>query len=234
MKSINTKSRYHPHIHHRQSIRLKGYDYSSAGAYYVTVCTFRRQQLLGEVADGEMVTNELGRIVEQTWMKLPEHFQYVTLDEFVVMPNHVHGIVFINEGRGDALNVIEGARLSDLNASPLRPHGTQRGSLGAIVQNVKSVASRRINRLRRMPGAPLWQRNYYEHVVRNENELDRIRRYVVGNPAKWDEDEYNPRYVYRADASAGASHCINRAARGLPRPTPCTAPGGDNAKSGIV
>ncbi len=187
--------------HQRRSIRLAGYDYGSAGVYFVTICTYQRDLLFEDVV--------LRRVAETMWQRIPRHFPNVQLDGWVVMPNHVHGIVVIvdDPGRGEASQVI-GSRAefvpSDAirfanetvsgDASPLRqrPTGAQAGSLGAIVGNFKSVTARRINRLRRTPGVPVWQRNYYEHVVRDERALNAIRQYIADNPARWMWDRHNP------------------------------------------
>jgi len=191
----------------RRSIRLKGYDYSSPGAYFVTVCTRDRLPLLG-IVNKEIILTPIVNIVEAFWNLIPQHFKGVDLDVYVVMPNHLHGVIVLSGGgRGEAL--AEGvSRLNQeetANASPLyplgtdnppstrrNPQGTQRGSLGAIIQNFKSVSTRKVNQLRGTPGVSLWQRNYYEHIIRDNNELDRIRRYIVDNPLKWELDKYNP------------------------------------------
>jgi REP element-mobilizing transposase RayT len=188
---------YDSQKHQRRSIRLPGYDYSLAGAYFVTICTHERECLLGQVEDGAMLLSGYGRIVEQCWRALPHHFPGVELDAFVVMPNHVHGIIMITAPcRGEAFARQKHAMSPGwvANASPLqsRPYGTKTYSLGAMVQNFKSVSSRRINQVRLTPGAPVWQRNYYEHIVRNEDELNSIRQYVLGNPTLWEKDENNP------------------------------------------
>ena len=165
--------------HHRRSIRLKEYDYAQVGAYFVTICARDRECLLGDVIDGEMRLNEYGQIVMECWDEIPRHFPNVELDEFVVMPNHVHGILVITVG----------AR----HASPLQlSRGPQRGSLGAVVGSFKSAATKRVNERRDTPGLTIWQRNYYEHVIRNEDEMNRIREYVAQNPAQWAKDENNP------------------------------------------
>jgi putative transposase len=156
-----------PDKHRRRSVRLKGHDYAEPGAYFVTVCTRHRACLLGHVMNGEMHLNEAGQIAQRCWEEIPHHFPLVELDAFVVMPNHAHGMIVI-QGRGEAsnvpLHVPKTTWTSD--ASPLRqcPNGTQSGSLSAIVQNLKSVSTRRMNAARGTPGTPVWQRNYYEHV----------------------------------------------------------------------
>lgn len=176
---MTNKSRYNPQIHHRRSIRLVGYDYTQAGMYFITICTHDRQNLFGEIVNEEMVLNEYGKIVAASWQELAGHFPNIMLGEWVVMPNHIHGIIVIVVGRGEA---------SAADASPLQPNGTQPGSIGAMVQNFKSVAARKINKLWGTPGTTVWQRNYWEHIIRNEETHQRIANYIISNPAKWDED----------------------------------------------
>ena len=185
--------------HHRRSIRLPGYDYRSPGAYFVTICVQRGECLLGQVVDGEMRLSEWGQVASHYWGRIPDHFDHVQLDAWVVMPNHLHGIIVI-AGRGEAspastssaVTLAPGAvpsldKGAARDASPL-----QSGSLGAVVGNYKSVTTRRINQLRDMPGTPFWQRNYWEHIIRNEQSLNRIREYIGDNPARWPEDQLHP------------------------------------------
>jgi REP element-mobilizing transposase RayT len=179
--------KYDPRIHHRRSIRLKGYDYTQPGAYFVTMVTRGRECLFGEVADSEMRSNDWGRIVAACWNSISGYFPDAGLDAFVVMSNHVHGIIVI--GGDDSVGVKHSRSLTD--ASPL-PNGTQSGSLAAIVQNFKSVSTRKINAMRGMAGVPVWQRNYYEHIVRNAADLHRIREYIANNPRGWGQDSDNP------------------------------------------
>ncbi|PIU54770.1 MAG: hypothetical protein COS88_06605 [Chloroflexi bacterium CG07_land_8_20_14_0_80_51_10] len=182
--------RFDPDKHHRRSIRLKGYDYSQAGAYFVTICTKDRGCLFGEIIDGEMVLNPFGEVVQACWDDLPRHYPHVELDAFVIMPNHLHGIIIIRRGEAFVPS----------NASPLHPHGTQPGSLGAIIQNFKSVSTRKINRSTRNPGNKSWQRNYYEHVIRNEKSLNTIRCYIIENPLRWADDPENPASITQGNA----------------------------------
>ncbi len=180
--------KYNPDIHHRRSIRLREYDYRSAGAYFVTICTFQRKCLFGSVMDGTMRLNERGHIVQTAWCDLPKHYPYVELDQFVIMPNHSHGVI-----------VITGADMVRAGLKPARtepapapePHGKRHG-LPEIVRAFKTFSARRINAFRDNAGCPVWQRNYYEHVVRNEDDLANIRQYIANNPLKWDLDENNP------------------------------------------
>jgi len=169
--------------HHRRSIRLQGYDYGQTGMYFITVCVEGRECLFSEVVQGKMIANQVGRIVEGEWLKTPVLRPYVVLDEFVVMPNHFHAILqIVSEGRGTARRAPTTERFS-------RPVS---GSLPTIIRSFKSATTNRINELRSAPGAPLWQRNYYEHVIRDEDELHRIREYILTNPLRWELDRENP------------------------------------------
>ncbi len=165
--------------HRRRSIRLKGYDYSQAGAYSITVCTQYRACLFGEIVNGEMRHNDAGRMVHSVWDELPLHYSHVDLDAFVVMPNHVHGIIILTDTAG------VGAGLKPAPAA--KRHG-----LPEIIRALKTFSARRINESRNAPGTPIWQRNYYEHIIRNDDALNRIRQYIADNPANWETDENNP------------------------------------------
>jgi REP element-mobilizing transposase RayT len=181
--------RYDPFRHGRRSIRLPGHDYAAPGLYYVTICTQGRECLFGSVIEGSVVLNDCGQIAQQCWNELPHHYPNVVLDAFVVMPNHVHGVVVLkgDGGRvGVGLNPDGGVGAGFKPAPTLRRH-----ALPEIVRGFKTFSSRRINKLRDLEGNPVWQRNYYEHIVRDEGELARIRQYVADNPKHWDEDEYH-------------------------------------------
>ncbi len=199
--------KYDAELRHRRSIRLRGYDYSRPGAYFVTICALGRECLFGEITGSVMAPNRLGRVCESSWRDLPRHYGHVRLDAFVVMPNHVHGIVILG---GDAeVGAGFSARTSvpppgDLTRDMVRndsesrkpaptrhAHQTRHG-LPEVVRAFKTFSARRVNALRRTPGAPVWQRNYYEHVIRGEEDLARIRGYIVSNPAKWAKDTENP------------------------------------------
>ena len=165
----------------RKSSRLKGYDYAQPGAYFVTLCTQDRTCLFGDVCAGKMRLNAFGKIVADEWVKTAEIRDEIDLDEWVVMPNHFHGILVI--GRGDR---------------PVAPTksvaaiGPQSRSVAAAIAGFKSAATKRINTLRGTPGMPVWQRNYHEHIIRNEDSLDRLRQYILDNPAQWTMDLENP------------------------------------------
>ena len=176
--------------HHRRSIRLSGYDYKEAGAYFITVCTHRRRCLFGDVIDGEMRLNDAGHVVYDVWDELPTHYPNVELDAFVVMPNHAHGIVILASP----------ADLSD-RTSPRIPHSVGAGfkpalrshGLPEIVRGFKTFTARQINDICVTSGMPVWQRNYYEHIIRNEESLAGIRQYITDNPARWADDPENPK-----------------------------------------
>ena len=227
--------------HHRRSIRLKGYDYAQNGVYYITICTWDRECLFGTIVNGKMVLNEFGRIVCEEWQSTPEKRSNVNLDVFVVMPNHLHGILMITENRGRMANnggnilqrmnasqcggvlrgrgvlqyaptrnetapneydtgidnrmdiiptQVDSCGLSpEMNAVPLRSPSQ---TIGAIIRGFKGAATKRVNESRRTPGSPVWQRNYYERVVRDQYEFDRIRQYIINNPANWNKDIEHP------------------------------------------
>ncbi len=174
---------FDPARHHRRSIRLKGYDYARAGAYFVTVCIYRRECLLGDVLNGEMVLNAYGRIIWDEWFRSVEIRHEIELDEFVAMPNHIHGIVIIHDGNA----------VGATGRSPLQPpRGPSKRSLGAFMAGFGSAITKRINQMRHTPGVPFWQRNYHEHIIRDEKSLNNIRRYIRANPMMWAYDTENP------------------------------------------
>jgi REP element-mobilizing transposase RayT len=185
-------NRYDPDIHHRRSRRLKGYDYSQAGAYFITACTRNRECLLGDIPDGEMVPNNAGRMVQAVWDELPIRFP--ELDTFTIMPNHVHGIIVLNPETTGAMapHTNESESVGALLAAP-SPQGraSPAPTLGDVMRVFKSISAIRVNRIAMRTGS-LWQRNYYEHVIRDEDDMNRIRQYVMDNPANWAEDENNP------------------------------------------
>ena len=167
--------KYNPYIHHRRSIRLKGYDYSQGGAYFVTLCVQNRKCLFGEIINGEMQLHKRGQIIQKYWMQINKRFPHVKLDHFIVMPNHFHGIIIINDHvtcRGEV-------------TSPL-------SSLGNIIAWFKYQSTKHINNIRQTPGVRLWQRNYFERIIRNEKIYNRIIKYITNNPIMWDPDKENP------------------------------------------
>ena len=197
---------YDPAQYHRRSIRHRAYDYRQPGVYYVTVVTHRREPLFEDPV--------LCRLAETMWQRLAGHFPGLTLDVWVVMPNHVHGILVLDppspgppSRRGNAsLQEHPGERgvMPDEGRFALGTgllgcvaptSGPPSGSVGAIVGNFKAVTARRVNQIRRLAGAPVWQRNYYEHIIRNEREQDAIREYIRDNPLNWALDLENPNHT---------------------------------------
>ena len=181
--------KYNPQYHHRRSIRLLHYDYSRPGFYFVTICTHQKQCLFGEMKEQKMGLNQIGKMVRDEWLKSAQICQEIELDEWVIMPNHLHGIVVIqkNDDGGvinnkGAINV-EGARHAPLRCKPK--------SLSSFVAGFKSSVTKRIKVFCSQPDFCIWQRNYYESVVRNEQHLNKIRHYIFDNPQKWAEDIEN-------------------------------------------
>ena len=192
------KNEIQPHIHHRRSIRLPRYDYSQRGAYFVTVCTQKRFCLFGDVVDGKMALNDAGRMVKKWYFGLEDKFPDILCDEYVIMPNHFHAIIITVgadlrvclDERGEPDVMGEHHKMGE-------PHnmGEHKGSpLHRVVQWFKTMTTNEYirgvkqNGWQPFPGK-LWQRNYYEHIIRNENELNRIREYIINNPLKWATDE---------------------------------------------
>jgi REP element-mobilizing transposase RayT len=175
MKRFNNDS----NILDRKSTRLIGYDYSQPGPYFVTICTHEMKKLFGRIIGGVLDLNPYGCTAKKEWFQITVNLPYVELheDEFVIMPNHIHGIIWITEV-GATEPVAQNSR------SGLNPR-----SLGAIVGQYKSRTAKLINRNRNTPGKKVWQRNYYDRVIRNEKELQSIRIYIINNPLQWEDDQ---------------------------------------------
>ncbi len=164
--------KYDPQRHHRRSIRLSGYDYSQPGPYFVTICTHNRELSL----EVEQVKD----IVRSAWDSLPARFPHVMLDEFVIMPNHIHGII------------IFAPTAASRGSAQRRGAASNAPTLGPVVRAFKSLSAIEANRIMNRSERPFWQRNYYEHIIRGEDELNIIRQYIKDNPLKWDQDPDNP------------------------------------------
>ncbi|MFH1857079.1 MAG: transposase [Candidatus Omnitrophota bacterium] len=160
----------------RHSIRLKDYDYSSEGMYFITICVYGRECLFGSVVNGEMVVSRYGKIAENEWRKTEIIRPNIKMDYFVVMPNHIHGIAHICRGV--------------LQYAPTNEFKSPSQTIGAIVRGFKSTITKQINKIRDTADVRLWQRNYYEHIIRDEKYLNSIREYIINNPAKWEYDKY--------------------------------------------
>jgi putative transposase len=162
---------YDPEHHQRRSIRVRPWDYAQPAWYFVTVCTAGRVPLFGDIHDGVVMLSHAGRVVDEAWWETLAIRSYVRLGDYVVMPNHLHGILIIDEQNGVQ------AGLPSTFRSPTR-------TLGAVIRGFKGASARQINALRGTPGAPVWQRNYYEHIIRDDRDLDRIRSYIANNPSR--------------------------------------------------
>jgi REP element-mobilizing transposase RayT len=185
--------KYDPDIHRRRSTRLRGYDYTQPGAYFVTICAHQRDEIFGEVINGEMRLSALGKIVYEEWLRSAQIRKEIQIfeDEFVVMPNHLHGIVRIIETVGaDGVRLEDGRgtrRESDARRASLRRAPR---SLGSFVAGFKASVTSRAGRELNMMG--IWQRNYYEHIIRNEAEFKNIWDYIDTNPLHWQKDKLHP------------------------------------------
>ncbi len=211
-----TNSNYKPV---RRSARLVDFDYSTGGGYYVTVCTANRKPIFGEVLNGEVVLNNFGEMARDEWMRTGDVRDNVEIDEFVIMPNHIHGIIIIKPddiemsgrrgvlhtpvsqiceqpattGQRDLHSRIDGGTKTGQRSWPLRVDGMPKSpseNLGAFIRGYKSAVTSRIWKLTG-DKSPIWQRNYYEHVIRTENDLNNIRKYIHENPENWEHDEYH-------------------------------------------
>lgn len=197
---------YNPAIHKRRSIRLKNYDYSSEGLYFITLCSADRNNIFGEIVDGEMYQNTFGKIADEEWIKTSEIRNNISLGDFIIMPNHIHGIIRIDF----SMNTNGKEKIGKFN-SPSQ-------SIGAIIRGYKGATTKRINNLIRKistgelqfaptkksiihsqfaPTIPnflsgegsIWQRNYYEHIIKTEKAYENISNYILSNPSNWDKDK---------------------------------------------
>jgi REP element-mobilizing transposase RayT len=188
--------KYNPDIHHRRSIRLREYDYASTGAYFVTVCAQGRECLFGEIVDGEMRLNDAGRMVDEWWLKLPGKFPMLTLDEYVVMPNHFHGVITNVGAPPCGCPDVPQHGCAPSMSKPERSYKVD-PTLGDVMDWFKTMTTNAyIKGVKQLNWPPfpgrLWQRNYYERVIRDERELAGIREYILCNPMKWEQDGENP------------------------------------------
>jgi REP element-mobilizing transposase RayT len=172
---------YDPEHHNRRSIRIPDFDYSAPGWFYITICTYQREPLFSLVENGLVNVTAFGHLTELCWQAIPSHFNGVDVDAFVVMPNHLHGIIVIDDHQGTACHAPTTEAFG-------RPVGA---SLATIIRPFKSAASKEINEVRETPGAPVWQRGFYERVIRSERELIRFRAYIEDNPSRWASDPEN-------------------------------------------
>ena len=199
---MNHKSKYNPQIHHRRSIRLNGYDYSQAGVYFITICCQDMICRFGNIINNEMELNEFGKTAHNEWLKLPQRFPNFELDVFQIMPNHIHGIMFLTVGAGftpaqtgqPQMGQPQGIAPTKHNESNEtgRPQGIAPTN-GDIIGAYKSLVFKRCldsYKLKNETMAKLWQRNYYEHIIKNEKSYHTISNYVITNPQNWNDDKF--------------------------------------------
>ena len=182
----------------RHSIRLKGYDYSQTGLYFITICCQGRKCRFGKIENGEMVLNDAGKMATQCWLNISEYFPHVILHEFVIMPNHIHGIIELSNNNDVKTGSVGAKNFSPLhtfeqsteqsteqwakNFSSQRPRGTSR-TIGSIVRGFKIGVTKQL-------GCSVWQRNYYEHIIRDEISFQHIQNYINNNPKNWENDHF--------------------------------------------
>lgn len=194
---------YNPDIHKRQSIRLKGYDYSQSGLYFITICCYQRECLFGNIINSQMILNNFGQLIKEEWLKSAEIRKEIELDDFVIMPNHFHGIVIINqEINSDFMKNDVDFQDNNVGANGRSPLGQIQSSrpkismkpksISSLIAGFKSATTKKINIIRNTPQNPVWQRNYYDHIIRNDESLARIREYVQNNPLSWENDQLHP------------------------------------------
>jgi len=189
---FNTKT------NNRESIRLKNYDYSQAGLYFITICTQNYEYLFGDIQNDRMSLNDAGLMIDIQWNELLKRFNNIKLHEYVIMPNHFHGIIDISKSRAEsyARPIFNDAhkKMDEHNVRP--SNGTLEGSIGRIIQAFKSITTNQYicgvkqNNWKRFD-KKLWQRNYWDHIIRDENEFNRISQYIIDNPKKWKNDKLN-------------------------------------------
>lgn len=193
--------KYDPKIHHRRSIRLRGYDYSQNGAYFITICVQDRKPLFGQIVNGEMQLNPFGVIARDEWLKTSEMRKNIEMDEFVIMPNHIHGIIVIDDFDSARTGTLQRAPTSAARAPTENTPATEQfgkptsNTIPTIIRGYKGAVTKQINTLQINAGVynmpeRIWQKNYYEHVIRNEASLNKIREYIMSNPRNWIEDDY--------------------------------------------
>ncbi len=190
--------KYNPNIHHRRSIRLNNYDYSQTGLYFVTIVTQNREYLFGEIVNDEMVLNDAGMMVKQIWDEIPIYYNNFDIHQFTIMPNHIHGIIEIVGAGPRACPSPRACPNIDKNGQPRagQPQGVAPTGLGDIVHRFKTLTTKRYidgvkNKNWQRFDRKLWQRNYWEHIIRNEHEYQRIAQYIIDNPKKWAMDKLN-------------------------------------------
>ena len=197
----------------RRSTRLPYYDYTTPGAYFFTICTLNHECLFGQTMNDIVKLNSIGRIVSEEWVKTANLRPYVEIDSYIVMPNHLHGIIILRENhRRDTARRVP---TTEQFSKPIA------GSLPTVLRSFKSAVTKRVNILQGTPGKRLWQGRYYEHVIRNSEDLNRLREYIITNPFRWSFDRENPE---SQGHGAPCHYCYQLIAASLPaRASPCSS-----------
>jgi len=194
---------YNSNVHHRKSIRLKEYDYSQDGAFFITICVEKRENRFGEIKEGNMLVNDAGKMIKAWWRKLFEKFPDTVIDAYIIMPNHFHGIIQITSidkfvGAIPCNRPHYGSDKGENTVSPLQPIPNTYNGLGQYISWFKRMSTNEYirnvkeNNWKRFDKR-LWQRNYYEHIICNEDDLNKIREYILTNPENWEKDTlYEP------------------------------------------
>lgn len=183
--------KYSPVIHHRKSIRLKDYDYSKEGLYFITICCQNKEHLFGEIVDGQMILNGAGLMIQRIYEELPKYFEKMEIGDYVIMPNHFHCVIEIVDFELNVGVPLVGTQMSGNNRATTRVAPT----VGDIIGTFKSLTTIEYIKMVKQGKLPnfdkrIWQKNYYEHIIRNEKEYYKISEYIENNPSKWDEDKY--------------------------------------------
>ncbi|GAB6099399.1 transposase [Halanaerocella petrolearia] len=182
-----------------KSMRLKNYDYSKSGHYFVTICSSNRNCIFGKINDNKIKLNKYGQIADDYWSEIPQHFDNVKLDQHIIMPNHIHGIIIIknnncrNIKNNDCRDMACHVPTTTTKTTKTRKFGNRKsGTLSTIIGSYKSAVTKKTNQIRNTPGNSIWQRNYYDRIIRSEDELNRIGTYIRQNPLKWELDNNSP------------------------------------------
>ena len=184
--------KYNPQIHHRRSIRLQGYDYAQAGAYFITICCEKREYRFGKIEHDKMILNEYGTVAYDEWIKLPVRFSNCDLDVLQIMPNHIHGIMILKDTVGEGFTPAPKEQKETIDDRATARVAPTNGRIGDIIGAYKSLVSKtclEIFKSKNTTMGKLWQRNYYEHIIRNEQSYQIVAEYIMNNPAKWQEDK---------------------------------------------
>ena len=194
----------------KNTLRLKSYDYSWSGAYFITICSYKKENIFGEIKNGLMYLNNAGKIIQTSWHQIPKNYENIILDDFVIMPNHIHGIIWIVGAIHESPNVTqaiyESPKIKRKNQESLKDNSSQNNGvirelplrierrkmlLSKIIGKFKMNSSRKINNICNSKGSHVWQRGYYDHIIRNDDDLNNTKLYIQNNPSNWDKDKNN-------------------------------------------